>query len=182
MADEQALDRLEIYTLRIEQYVEAMSGIQRLEQMPVQITECKYSVLRSELEDTAKLLAGALHLSLIVPDSGTVQLDHGLFLTVAENLIGNAARFAQSSLIICLEDLGDYLLLTVTDDGPGYPAELVQNGPKPFGKMKEDAAHFGMGLYSSQTLCLKHGGNLKLKNENDHGATVTASFQIKWKP
>ena len=182
VVDEQALDRLEIYTLRIEQYVEAMSGIQRLEQMPVQITECKYSVLRSELEDTAKLLAGALHLSLIVPDSGTVQLDHGLFLTVAENLIGNAARFAQSSLIICLEDLGDYLLLTVTDDGPGYPAELVQNGPKPFGKMKEDAAHFGMGLYSSQTLCLKHGGNLKLKNENDHGATVTASFQIKWKP
>lgn len=182
VADEQALDRLEIYTLRIEQYVEAMSGIQRLEQMPVQITECKYSVLRSELEDTAKLLAGALHLSLIVPDSGTVQLDHGLFLTVAENLIGNAARFAQSSLIICLEDLGDYLLLTVTDDGPGYPAELVQNGPKPFGKMKEDAAHFGMGLYSSHTLCLKHGGNLKLKNENDHGATVTASFQIKWKP
>ena len=62
------------------------------------------------------------------------------------------------------------------------PAELVQNGPKPFGKMKEDAAHFGMGLYSSHTLCLKHGGNLKLKNENDHGATVTASFQIKWKP
>lgn len=166
-ADKQALDRLGIYTLRIEQYVEAMSSIQRLEQIPVQITECKYSVLRSELEDTAKLLAGALHLSIIVPDSGTVQLDHGLFLNVAENLIGNAARFAQSNLILCIEDLGDYLLLTVTDDGPGYPAELVKNGPKPFGKMQEDATHFGMGLYSSQTLCLKHGGNLTLKNEKD---------------
>ena len=182
VADEQALNRLEIYTLRIEQYVEAMSSIQRLEQMPVQISEYKYSVLHSELEDIAKLLAGPLHLSIIVPDSGTVQLDHGLFLTVAENLIGNAARFSQSSLIICIEDLGDYLLLTVTDDGPGYPVELVQNGPKPFGKMQEDITHFGMGLYSSQTLCLKHGGNLKLKNEKDHGATALASFQINWKP
>lgn len=34
-ADEQAIDRLESYTLRIEQYAEAMSSIQRLEQMPV---------------------------------------------------------------------------------------------------------------------------------------------------
>ena len=33
--EEQALERLETYTLRIEQYVEAMSSIQRLEQMPV---------------------------------------------------------------------------------------------------------------------------------------------------
>lgn len=29
-----AIDRLESYTLRIEQYAEAMSSIQRLEQMP----------------------------------------------------------------------------------------------------------------------------------------------------
>lgn len=36
-ADEQAIDRLESYTLRIEQYAEAMSSIQRLEQMPVRM-------------------------------------------------------------------------------------------------------------------------------------------------
>lgn len=40
-ADEQAIDRLESYTLRIEQYAEAMSSIQRLEQMPVRINEYK---------------------------------------------------------------------------------------------------------------------------------------------
>ena len=151
-SDEKTIDRLESYTLRIEQYVEAMSSIQRLEQMPIQISRCTYSLLRSELEDTGKLLAGALKLSVSTPDNGTMQLDHGLFLNVAENLIGNAVRFAKSKITICLEQQENYLLLSVTDDGPGYPAELVQNGPKPFGKMKEDSAHFGMGLYSSQTL------------------------------
>ena len=62
------------------------------------------------------------------PDHGAVQIDHALFLTVAENLIGNAARFAKSEITICLQQLETLLLLSVTDDGPGYPAELVQNG------------------------------------------------------
>ena len=66
--------------------------------------------------------------------------------------------------------------------GPGYPVELIQSGPKPFGKMKEDSAHFGMGLYSSQILCLKHGGTLTLENSKSYGATATASFQINQKP
>lgn len=181
-ADEQSIDRLESYTLRIERYVEAMSSIQRLEQMPVQISECSYSLLRSELEDTAKLLARALELTISTPDNGTTQLDHGLFLTVAENLIGNAAQFAKSKIIICLEQQGNFLRLSVTDDGSGYPVELIQNGPKPFGKIKEDPSHFGMGLYSSQTLCLKHGGTLMLENRKGYGASAIASFQINWKP
>ncbi|MCB5856583.1 hypothetical protein LIR37_19750, partial [Flavonifractor plautii] len=63
-----------------------------------------------------------------------------------------------------------------------YPVELIQSGPKPFGKMKEDSAHFGMGLYSSQILCLKHGGTLTLENSKSYGATATASFQINQKP
>lgn len=180
--DEQAVDRLENYTLRIEHYVEAMSSIQRLEQMPVRIGECSCSLLRSELEETSKLLAGTLELSVSAPDHGTVQLDHGLFLTAAENLIGNAVRFAKNKVTICLERQGNFLYLSVTDDGPGYPAELVQNGPKPFGKMKEDSAHFGMGLYSSRILCSKHGGTLILENEKDYGARAVASFQINQKP
>ena len=64
-ADRQTIDRLERYTWRIEQYVEAMSSIQRLEQMPMRVSECSYSLLRSELEETAKLLAGTCRLSIL---------------------------------------------------------------------------------------------------------------------
>lgn len=177
-ADEQAIDRLESYTLRIEQYVEVMSSIQRLEQMPVQINECSYSLLHSELEETAKVLAGPLELSISTPADGTIYLDHGLFLIVAENLIGNAVRFAKSKITILMEQKGNLLLLSVTDDGPGYPAELILNGPKPFGKRKQDSTHFGMGLYSSQTLCVKHGGTLILENRKGCGAKAAASFQV----
>ena len=56
---EQALKRLETYTLRIERYVEAMSSIQRLEQMPVRRKAVDGALLRQELEETAELLAAS---------------------------------------------------------------------------------------------------------------------------
>ena len=55
--DEQTIDRLESYTLRIEQYVEAMSSVQKLEQLSVKPKEIRLSVLQSELQETARLLA-----------------------------------------------------------------------------------------------------------------------------
>ena len=180
-ADEQAIDRLESYTLRIEQYVEAMSSIQRIEQMPVRVSEVAARTLRTELEETARLFAPALDIALSVPDMGTLQIDHGIFLNVAENLIGNAARFARTKVEITLAIEKDILFLSVVDDGPGFPAELIKSGPKPFGKMEENSEHFGMGLYSSSLLCQKHGGNLRLEN-SPAGAITTASIQINFKP
>ncbi len=184
----QTLERLETYTLRIEQYVEAMSSIQRLEQMPVCKKPVDLSLLQSELEETGKLLAPSHRVRVLVEDDfaldisaqdgRTVQLDHGLFLTAAENLIGNAARFAEEELTISLVRKGNVLILTVEDDGPGYPAALLQNGPRPFAKMSGDAAHFGMGLYSSMLLCMKHGGTLTLQNGTERGASATASFAV----
>ena len=211
-ADEQALSRLESYTLRIEQYVEVMGSIQRLEQMPVCKKEVSCAVLLEELEETARLLAPKLRVSVCAGEkaadtvpgqqseiynsapgqhpeiydsapgqqsgTGTVLLDYGLFLTVAENLLGNAARFAESEIAIRLGIRDSFLTLSVRDDGPGYPDALVQDGPKPFGKMKEDAEHFGMGLYVCRMICMKHGGTLTLKNVQGHGAAATAVFQI----
>lgn len=212
-ADEHTLERMEIYVRRLEQYVEAMGSIQRLEQMPVRKTEVKLPLLRDEVEETAKLLAAAgskcgeqeqkrgeqgqkcsaaFCAPDILVDTGdnsadgnrqSVELDHGLFLTVAENLIGNAVRYANHRirihLSVCtdrqyMDDGRQHLVLTVADDGCGYPAKLITEGPKPFGKMEEDASHFGMGLYTSSMLCTKHGGKLVLANEEDGGAKATA--------
>lgn len=182
--DRQVLDRLENYTLRIEQYIEAMSSIQRLEQLPLQKKEINISLLKEELIDTAKLLAPSLSSSVTAPnEETTLSLDHGLFLTVAENLIGNASRFAKHKLFIMLavnnsEDRKTLLTLSITDDGPGYPEKLIQNGPKPFDKTEGNSSHFGMGLYSSRIICTKHGGTLFLENKEGFGAQATAVFQI----
>ena len=174
--DLQALERLENYTLRIEQYVEAMSSIQRLEQYPVKKKRIDGVALTADLIQTANLLAPQLSISVRDCGIDSVILDYGLFMIVAENLIGNAARFAQKEIDISLEKNGTVFKMQIIDDGAGFPLSLLQNGPKPFGKIEEDAAHFGMGLYSSQLLCIKHGGDLQLENQQGYGASVTAFF------
>lgn len=174
--NEQVIDRLETYTDRIERYIEAMNGIQRLEQMPVQAGVVPISVLCSELKETAELLASPHDTEIICVDNGEVSLDHGLFLNIAENLIGNAARFARQKIQITLSLCGDCLSLIVSDDGPGYPATLIKDGLKPFGKLDKTSEHFGMGLYSSLVLVKKHGG--KLIFLNNPGAVATATFEL----
>ena len=176
--DPRLLDRLERYTQRIAEYVEAMGGVQRLEQLPVRPAVIDNAILAAELAETARLLAPRLTASLSAPASGPVALDHGILLTVAENLIGNAARFGRERLEIALTREGDTLALTVADDGPGFPPELLRDGPKPFGRLAEDPEHFGMGLYSSRLLCQKHGGELRLQNRPAGGAAAAASFRI----
>ncbi len=176
--DPQLLDRLERYTQRIAEYVEAMGGVQRLEQLPVRPAPIDSAVLAAELAETARLLAPRLTASLSAPAPGPVALDHGILLTVAENLIGNAARFGRERLEIALSQEGDTLTLTVADDGPGFPPELLRDGPKPFGRLAEDPEHFGMGLYSSRLLCQKHGGELRLQNRPAGGAAAVASLRI----
>ena len=54
------------------------------------------------MEETSRLLAPALNIAISVLNTGVIQIDHGIFLTVAENLIGNAARFAQTQLEVTL--------------------------------------------------------------------------------
>lgn len=176
--DQRAFDRLESYTLRIENYVEAMSSIQRMEQIPVRAMECTFSMLEAELADTVKFLAPALESTVTVEPKGSVRLDYGIFLNAAENLIGNGARYAVDKLDVLLRVQDGSLLLTVMDDGSGFPAKILRDGPKPFGKMNEETEHFGMGLYSTHVLCLKHGGTLRLENPADGGAAATASFRI----
>ncbi|MCI8304361.1 MAG: HAMP domain-containing histidine kinase [Lawsonibacter sp.] len=179
--DPQALDRLESYTARIEAYVEAMSSIQRLEQMPVRTAAVPLAVLRSELEETARLLAPALEASVRRPGEGTAEIDHGIFLTVAENLIGNGARFAKQRLEITLTLEESVLSLSVADDGPGFPDQLLKGGPRPFERLEKHTEHFGMGLYTSGLLCRKHGGSLCLKNSPSGGAVAAAAFQTNYK-
>ena len=176
-SDPHTLDRLENYTVRIEQYVEAMGSIQRLEQMPVRVAAVPLSILCSEMEETARLLAPSLETVVCGPEVGAAEIDHGIFLTVAENLIGNGARFAKQRLEITLSLEEGTLSLSVADDGPGFPDQLLKSGPKPFGKTEESGTHFGMGLYTSGLLCRKHGGGLRLESSASGGAAAIASLR-----
>lgn len=155
-----------------------MSSIHRLEELPVHTKSKSLFTLRRELEETAAMLAPGLAAMLPLPpaqEDVTLQLDSNIFFNVAENLIGNASRFARHSVSISLTIPNGILTLSIQDDGPGFPPQMLKDGPRPFQKGTEDISHFGMGLYICKMLCEKNGGALVLENHSC-GARATARF------
>ena len=174
------LTRIEAYTGRIERYVETMSGVQRLEQVQPQKTVIDTVSLSADLNSSLAFAAAESGKQLAFyesSDAGTVVLDKGMLLQVAENLTTNALRFARQTVSVTLSIDADGLALEVADDGCGFPAELLKNGIQPFQEHTEEAEHFGMGLYICKMLCEKHGGSLLLENHKN-GAQATAIFKF----
>lgn len=214
--DDEALDnhlaRIEAYTGRMERYVEIMSSVSRLGQMPLDKAPVCANALSMALEEAVRLITAeagtdpsaesSTH-SAVRNDPNstkttrsirlifhgteatqTILVDQNALFQIAENLVANALRFAESCVQMSLSLEADTLMLTVTDDGPGFPAKLLENGIRPFQKGAEDAEHFGMGLYICALLCEKHGGSIEISNscespgEPDTGAFPSGGAQI----
>lgn len=174
------LSRIEAYTGRIEQYVETMSSVQRLEQVQPEKVVIDVACLSSDLNSALLFAAKESGKQLVFHgcyDAGTVTMDKGMLFQVAENLTTNALRFARQTVSVTLSIDDNGLELEVADDGCGFPAELLKNGIQPFQKHTEEVDHFGMGLYICKVLCEKHGGSLLLENHKN-GAHATAIFRF----
>ncbi len=178
---------IEDYTGRIETYIEAMSSIQRLEELQCSPKNISFETVLKELADSARLLTmdSSIKIEVKVEDQfetlqKNVWLDKPMVFNVAENLITNAVRFAKTKIQISLKLDKETLILSVQDDGPGFPQAILRKGAEPFLRGDEGndhSPHFGMGLYVCRLLCEKHNGSLQLQNTQD-GALAKARFKV----
>lgn len=175
------LSRMESYTHRIERYVETMSSIQKLEELPVERTAVQWDPLMGELKSMIDF-AGAdsgIQIRFYADETdGMIWIDSSVLFQIAENLVLNAMRFAVRHVEVSCRTDGHVLELTVMDDGCGFSAAILKNGIRPFQKGNEDAGHFGMGLYACSLLCQRHGGAVTISN-NENGAVVAAVLKIQ---
>jgi two-component system NtrC family sensor kinase len=90
------------------------------------------------------------------------------------NLLLNAAAVLSDrggTVTVAAAREGDQIRITVSDDGPGFPAELLQNGIRPFFSTRERGT--GLGLSMVRRFARDLGGTLTLANRQPHGACVT---------
>lgn len=173
--------RIEKYTNRIEQYVETMSSIQKLEDIAIQRKLVKWDSLISELKNMLCFLGAEKQKQIefaAVKYEKNILIDKSVLFQIVENLVSNALRFAATRIDILRSISDGKLLLSVTDDGCGFPDRLIKNGIQPFQKGNDDTGHFGMGLYTCELFCKKHGGNITFKN-NQAGATISVKLTIE---
>ncbi len=91
------------------------------------------------------------------------------------NLIENAAQFAQKSVLIEASWDRVALTITITDDGPGFPPDLVTRLGEPYLTSRPRSAEtgepggLGLGIFISKTLLERTGARLSFENEAAHG-------------
>jgi len=101
--------------------------------------------------------------------------------SVTENLIDNAVSFAppESEILVHLARDGRFAHLTVSDQGPGVPAEQLEGIFERY-YVKRDAEasnepgqnHFGIGLSIARRNVEAMGGTIAAQNRIPHGLAV----------
>ncbi|WP_420346659.1 ATP-binding protein [Pelagibius sp.] len=88
------------------------------------------------------------------------------------NLIGNALRYAGAARVSLIRD-DQALSVLVEDEGPGIPAEQLEQVFDPFfrveGSRSQDTGGVGLGLAIARSIAHAHGGDLVLENRPEGG-------------
>lgn len=171
------------YIERLEDYVEVMNKIQKLENTPVKIQTVPVDRFMSMLDDNIKLTAREYGKAVFVTDKTGLQEvkgDISLMFRVLENVMRNACRYAESKVSVRLYEQNHVLSFEVVDDGAGFRPEALERALNPFYTAgQSESAHFGLGLHICKILCEKHGGSIAISNMPDAGARVRFSFLLE---
>lgn len=90
------------------------------------------------------------------------------------NLLNNCAEAQLNSMALALSADEHYVYFKLTDDGPGFSVEAMNNLGRPFSSNKPKG--FGIGLFLSHTAIKRHQGNISIVNNLPSGATVTVTL------
>ena len=165
---------------RLEHYVDTMSQLHRLEDTQPVYRQTPLKVLVASLYESGTILCEQAGKRFSMENritSLSLPLDGDLISRVYGNLIANAVRYAASQVELCLEETAEGLLLSVSDDGPGFDKNSLEKATEPY-FTGEKADHFGLGLYTSKILCEHHDGWLRIENTVS-GAKVTVFFKSR---
>lgn len=168
---------------RLENYVQLMSEIQRLEDSSINITNVNIDHFIKQLKSIAEVLVEGYHLRIIFDNhiaQTELHFDSDTVTRIFENIVSNAIRYADKSISVGLESMNGMLRITVSDDGEGFSDEDLEQATKPFYKRRaiNGSGGFGLGLHICKILSEKHGGGIEISNHKTGGARVTVMFQV----
>jgi nitrogen fixation/metabolism regulation signal transduction histidine kinase len=126
----------------------------------------------------------SIHLDL-APGIKPVHADKGQLRQLLHNLIRNAAEAVGDgepvgitiSTRIRSENGAGWLDLAVSDEGPGFPEELLKQPFEPYVTSKPQGS--GLGLAICRKIVVDHDGSIKVSNQDDAGARVTIRLPLR---
>ncbi len=106
----------------------------------------------------------------------SIEIVYGL-----RNFIGNANKFSSSKIFINLKSDSNSTIITIEDDGDGFPSDIFSKIGEPYLKstksLNKKKTGLGLGLFIGKNLLEKNFANVSCENsKTQSGAEIT----IKW--
>ena len=124
----------------------------------------------------------------IPADLPIVPMDEDKIEMVLENLLDNALHVMQhggeikiSASVFSGEKERDTVKLSVADNGPGVPGNIMAVLFEPFSTTKEHALGSGLGLPLCRKIMEEHGGRIEAENLPGRGAVFHLYFPVQGK-
>lgn len=133
---------------------------------------------RSAERARQRCAAAGVSCAIAVPPGLTAVVDSGRISQAVDNLVDNAVRYAPAGSEIGLAAwvAARWLVIEVTDAGPGFPAEYLPHAferfRRPDGVRRRADGGAGLGLAIVQAVAHAHGGRATVSNRQPRGAAV----------
>lgn len=183
---ENMVDNLQVAAKRLEQYTDSIRDISKLEEIEVHPKTVNLNEVLPDMVEELGLLAEKEGKELIIGfgeasgfsdrDCVTVNVDISVLYRILENLVANASRYARKKIRLYCVCGENEINLVVSDDGDGFPSQVLAGGRSYFVTTDAKNGHLGMGLSICRILCRKLGGRIHLCNLPEGGAQVKISW------
>lgn len=175
--------RLVVSANRLSGYINNILNTSKYDRrhLQVRLSEDKISTIYDTIKDDMNLRAQSQRrlLSVNLPaDLPTIAADRSSLSEVMSNLIDNALKYSNDggAVAISAEQDGDFVKVSITDNGIGIPTSVVGNLFHKFyrsHRSRETVAGTGIGLYLCKAIVESHGGKIGVSSIEGEGSTFS---------
>jgi len=154
------------------------------ERPPLHVTSLTIELLVKDLLGELAVLADNRQVTLALDAHPTPQVlgDEGWVRHMLINLLDNALRYTPSggTVTVCIEEVGNTVVITVKDTGPGIAPEhlphLFERFYRADSARDRESGGVGLGLAIVKEIAEAHGGTVRVESEIGKGSVFTVTL------
>ncbi len=154
-----------------------------LDQLPVTIDECFIDDLFEDVMSSVRIYMEQKNLLVTINVENDISwyLDRELIFMLINDVLINAMRYGTSQIILNAAVRDETLVITVEDDGPGYPSSMLEKSTADLAGFDLSQGRTGLGLFFARLIANahvnnNHCGEISLHNGGTLGGSV---FEVK---
>ena len=179
------LDRIEIEAERLNELIEQLLSLSRLESssVPTNTESVDVDQLLLDVIENANYEAESRNCKVQLLESipASIEANEALLRSAIENVVRNAVIYTEENSEIEISmyiDSADpsWLSIKVRDHGPGIPDKMLENIFEPFVRVSEardrQSGGYGLGLAIVERAIRLHDGEITASNQSDGGLCI----------